>query len=53
MDAVGNADPSIVAAAPALNATSLDPLAATPAWRLVDATPVGTDLRVTWRRVAT
>jgi riboflavin biosynthesis pyrimidine reductase len=30
-----------------------DPLAATPAWRLVDATPVGIDLRVTWRRVAT
>jgi len=30
-----------------------DPLAATPAWRLVDATPVGIDLRVSWRRVAT
>jgi diaminohydroxyphosphoribosylaminopyrimidine deaminase/5-amino-6-(5-phosphoribosylamino)uracil reductase len=51
MDALGNADPSIVA--PALNANSPDPLAATPAWRLVDATPVGTDLRVTWRRLAT
>jgi hypothetical protein len=36
-----------------LNANSPDPLAATAAWRLVDATPVGTDLRVTWRRLAT
>ncbi len=28
-----------------------DPLDSTPAWRLHDATPVGADLRVTWRRV--
>ncbi len=49
-DTVGNADPSNLAASPS-NMT-LDPLAASPAWCLVDATPVGTDLRVTWRRVA-
>ena len=49
-DTVGNADPSNLAASPS-NMT-LDPLAATPAWCLHEATPVGTDLRVTWRRVA-
>jgi len=52
-DAVGNADPSNVAADPALHANSPDPLAANPAWCLYEAMPVGTDLRVTWRRVAT
>lgn len=34
-----------------LAATTMDPLAASPAWQLHDATPVGTDLRVTWRRI--
>jgi diaminohydroxyphosphoribosylaminopyrimidine deaminase/5-amino-6-(5-phosphoribosylamino)uracil reductase len=35
-----------------LSPDSTDPLAATPAWCLHEATPVGTDLRVIWRRVA-
>ena len=36
-----------------LSTDTPDPLAATPAWCLHEATAVGTDLRVTWRRVAT
>ena len=36
-----------------LSTDSADPLAASPAWCLYEAMPVGTDLRVTWRRVAT
>ncbi len=36
-----------------LSTDTPDPLAATPAWCLHEATVVGTDLRVTWRRVAT
>jgi diaminohydroxyphosphoribosylaminopyrimidine deaminase/5-amino-6-(5-phosphoribosylamino)uracil reductase len=36
-----------------LSTNTPDPLAATPAWCLHEATAVGTDLRVTWRRVAT
>ena len=35
-----------------LSTDTPDPLAATPAWCLHEATAVGTDLRVTWRRVA-
>ena len=49
MDTTGNRAAPVDSADPSHGTP--DPLAATPAWQLHDATPIGADLRVTWRRV--